>query len=220
MPVPMVCFISLTCSIPVDEIRFSVLHDRGSSRLPEGSWVSGAGRREKEKPAPSTVGWPGLASASLLCGSSLPVYHTPGPSELWADPAGRVRAGCGVSWNSAVAFLRSYKSLFPNLKLPQPSSLSPRASCVWVSEGQLCLTGSEGTGRRPGLHMRLSALPGDPSARVSTLVDGDVPSGPACLLVHAGAMGRTPHTVLSPELESQMGCGEGRICLLLKVNNG
>lgn len=133
-----------------------------------------------------------------------------------------LQGGSGLGVGSAGTLLSPFSgatSLFPNLKLPQPSSLSPSAPRVGVSEGQLCLTGSEGMGRRPGLHMHLSALPGGLSARVAALVDGDVPSGLVCLLVHAGAVGRTPHTVLSPELESQTGCGEGRICLL-KVNNG
>lgn len=104
------------------------------------------GLQEKKKPAPFIVVWPGPAGVSLVSGSHLPVYCTPGPSEQLADPAGRVQAGCGVSWNSAVTFLRSYKDLshFEAATAQQPLTQGP----TWrvCLEGQLCLTGSEGWG--------------------------------------------------------------------------
>lgn len=113
------------------------------------------GLQEKEKPAPFIVVWPGPAGVSLLSGSNLPVYRTPGPGEQLVDPAGRVQAGCGVSWNSAVTFLRSYKDLshFEAATAQQPLTQGPTwRPCL---EGQLCLTALR-DGVHPSLHVPLS----------------------------------------------------------------
>lgn len=113
------------------------------------------GLQEKEKPAPFIVVWPGPAGVSLVSGSNLPVYHTPGPGEQLVDPAGRVQAGCGVSWNSAVTFLRSYKDLshFEAATAQQPLTQGPTwRPCL---EGQLCLTALR-DGVHPSLHVPLS----------------------------------------------------------------